>query len=280
MKKETVLAIGGFDGVHLAHQKLLENVDICLIIEKNFNSPLIAFYDKESFIKNLGVKKVISLELVDIKDMTAYEFTSKYIIDEIYKKMNLDNLTVKVGFDFCMGCGKDADCDKLRELFLSLKDKGINLNLETVDKITIDDVEVSSTAIRTSLSRGDVKLAKKMLGREFAIKNTVEHGFNLASSLGFPTANQRLNVYTPRCGVYKSFTKIDDKTYKSITNIGIKPTLGQTIEPLAETYILDFSGDLYGKIITVSLLEYLREEKKFSDLDELKKQIQKDVESI
>ena len=139
---------------------------------------------------------------------------------------------------------------------------------------------ISSTEIRKHIQDGSIDIANYMLGYDFHIKLKVIHGNQIGKTLNFPTINQRFeqNQVIPRFGVYASSTKIGDKIYNSITNVGVKPTIGSESFPLAETHIIDFEGDLYGEIITVYLKKFIRKEKKYNSLDELKNQLKIDLE--
>ena len=138
---------------------------------------------------------------------------------------------------------------------------------------------ISSTAIRQAILAGDIPLANEMLGYRYALEGEVIHGHHLGRTLGFPTLNQAipLGLLMPKFGVYSSLTHIDGETYRSITNIGIKPTIEGERAPLSETYMLGASGDFYGKVAYVELLHMMRPEKKFSGIAELKQTVLQDL---
>jgi riboflavin kinase/FMN adenylyltransferase len=140
---------------------------------------------------------------------------------------------------------------------------------------------ISSTRIRRCLQEGDIELANKMLGYPFTFRSEVLHGDARGRTLGFPTVNQRLpeGLCVPKFGVYESRAEVDGKLYKAFTNIGLRPTY-RVETPLCETHIFDFDGDLYGKTVRVELIRYIREEKIFSDINELKEQLTNDKSSI
>ena len=153
--------------------------------------------------------------------------------------------------------------------------------VETVEDVVCGGEKVSSTLIRRLLAEGSTERANTLLGSPYTIMKTVSRGAQLGRTIGFPTANQLFDAgqLVPRYGVYASSTVIDGKSYLSMTDIGMKPTVDYGGTPLAETYIHGFSGDLYGSPLRVSLLRFIRPEMKFSSLDELKEQIDRDVQT-
>ena len=140
---------------------------------------------------------------------------------------------------------------------------------------------ISSTRIRKSITLGEIEKANAMLGRDFCYDFTVVHGDKRGRTMGSPTINQFFDdgFTVPAYGVYASFCEVNGKVYPAVTNIGIRPTW-RVDDTLCETHIFDFNGDLYGETIRIELIKYLREEKEFSSLDELKKQLNYDKSSI
>jgi len=141
-----------------------------------------------------------------------------------------------------------------------------------------EEQPVSSSRIRVAMMEGEMEQAAKLLGRPFTIDFPVVHGRRLGRMLGTPTINQPFppDFVLPKFGVYASFAEVDGKRLHAVTNVGIKPTVGSEV-PLAETYLADFSGNLYGRRVPVSLLHFLRPEQKFDSLDALKNQILTDA---
>jgi riboflavin kinase/FMN adenylyltransferase len=137
---------------------------------------------------------------------------------------------------------------------------------------------VSSSKIRELLTNGRVNLARRMLGRPYGVEARVEHGSERGHKLGFPTANLRPhNRVIPRNGVYVTGTLIEGQWRRSVTNVGLRPTFGDVTEPSVETFVMNWDGDLYGDVVRVRFLHRLRDERKFSSIDELKTQIARDV---
>ena len=148
---------------------------------------------------------------------------------------------------------------------------------DEVDEVQLRGQRISSSKIRKLLSAGRVNLARRMLGRPYGVEGIIIRGNRRGHTIGFPTANLKPhNRVVPRYGVYASATLIDGTSRRSITNIGIRPTLIRC-EPSIETYIFDFDGDLYGDVLRVRFLYRIRDERKFNGIDELKAQIEKDT---
>ena len=145
----------------------------------------------------------------------------------------------------------------------------------------VDGKPVSSTRIRQLIESGDIELANKMLGRPYSYERLVVDGDKRGRQMGIPTINQNLpdNMAIPKFGVYISTTTVDGKKYESLTNIGVRPTIGSCFIS-SETHILDFNGDLYGKDILVALYSYIRPEMKFASIDELYTQINLDISAV
>jgi riboflavin kinase/FMN adenylyltransferase len=149
---------------------------------------------------------------------------------------------------------------------------------DEVPEVRLRGTRIGSTRIRELLQQGRVNWARRMLGRPYGVEGPVVRGAARGASLGFPTANIRPhNRVIPRAGVYVTATLIESQWLRSVTNIGMRPTFGDATEPSVETFVLDWSGDLYGDVLRVRFLHRLRDEKKFSSVDELKLQIERDV---
>jgi riboflavin kinase/FMN adenylyltransferase len=163
--------------------------------------------------------------------------------------------------------------------------KEAHIPAHLVDAVEADGAPVSSTRIRKLIQDGQMIAASRLLGRDYSLTGEVQHGDKRGRQLGFPTANLLPQVQGPgaRCiparGVYLSASTVGGKTFPSITNVGVKPTVQSTGPLVVETHLLDFSGDLYGKQLTVEFRDRLRDEKKFQSLAALTEQIQKDVQT-
>lgn len=284
MNKQTIYALGFFDGVHLGHQALLA---ACreLADQKVCQSGAVTFTSHPDSLV-LGQAPAL-LNTSDDRARLLYAFgvdTVKEIpfdreLMTTHWSVFLDSLLAAgaagfvCGDDFRFGAGGlgtpkklAAYCEK-RELPYAI-----------VSEQVMDGERISSTRIRALLEQGDMESVSRLLGHPHVLTGTVIPGKQLGRTLGFPTANLPVpaELATPRLGVYVCVTLVDDQTYVSLCNIGTRPTVeDEGIN--AEVHLLDFAGDLYGKEITIAFYAFLRPEKKFDSLEELKEQIAKDI---
>ena len=227
-------------------------------------------------LKSVGKKRELLLEKgFTVVDLSFTE-TMNYSPNEFIEKILIDGLNAKVvscGFDYHYGKDGKGDTESLHE---ELERRGIKVIEEPA--IQLWGEKVSSTAIRKYIADGEIDKANAMLGRHFSYDFTVRKGDGLGRVLGFPTINQCFpeDHVVPRYGVYASKVIVDGKWYPAVTNVGIRPTVSAD-NMRSETCILDFSGDLYGKNVEVFLIKYMREEVKFPSLEELSRQIEKDI---
>ncbi len=264
-KNRKAIALGDFDGMHLAHKKVITGADDVIIYSVNNHFSLL---QKSIFEKRYP--NTVFADFDEIKSMSGEQFIEDIIIRKFKAGI------VLCGYNFCFGRGASWSAFDLRK-YLEKKDVWVRI-LEHLD---FGDEPISSTRIRNALINGQLEQANQMLGYNFTFENTVYEGDRRGRTLGFPTINQCYpqGLTKVKYGVYESRCFINDKKYKSFTNIGIRPTW-QLNEPACETHIFDFNGDLYGKTVRVELVRYLRREKKFSSLDELKEQLNYDKSSI
>lgn len=283
-----VVAMGLFDGLHYGHRTVIRYaVEIAGRIPGT--SPAVFTFDTASvtskgdggvdyilsremkfeLLESLGVKYVYSPDFSNFKDLDGERFVQLVLSDKFFAK--------------CAVCGEDFRFGKgakwgVKELDVLCKKRGIKLY--SVPKVTENCGErISSTMIRGLIREGKIELANMLLGSGFALKLPVAYGRKLGRTLDFPTINQYFpkRQIVPKYGVYASRTEVCGGIYKSVTNIGVKPTVGSDA-PLAETYIIDYSGDeLYGETAKVTLTAFIRPERKFGSVDELKAQIAEDV---
>jgi riboflavin kinase/FMN adenylyltransferase len=274
-------ALGLFDGVHIGHRAVFEDtvevsnrtgltpaaITFARHTMKDKDGKLIlSETEKRAKISQVGIRAYISFDFDKIKDISAPEFV----------KLLTENYGIKhiiCGEDFRFGHNKSGDVKVLSALGQEMG-FGVTITPERLE----NGVKISSSIIREMLTRGEIENAKTMLGYDFYYFEKVVYGNEIGRSLGFPTINQIIpkNQVAPRYGVYLSKTEIDGRTFESLSNIGVKPTVSYTGKPLIETYIKDFDGDLYGRKIKVSLTRFIRSEQHFAGLDELKEQIEKD----
>lgn len=263
--KKRAVAIGDFDGMHRAHKTVItgsQNTTIYCVNNK------FSLLQKSIFEKRFP--NVVFADFNDIKNLSGEEFIEKVLINTFDAEM------VLCGFNFRFGKNAGWSAADLRA-YLEKKDIWVRI-LEHLD---FDGEPISSTRIREALRLGEIQKANEMLGYNFTFENVVIEGDHRGRTVGFPTINQHLpqGLTEPKFGVYESITYIDDKPYKSFSNIGLRPTW-RLETPLCETHIFDYSGDLYGKTIRIELLRYIREEKTFKSVDELEEQLIHDKSSI
>lgn len=288
-KRKSAVALGLFDGVHLGHRAVL---NLALEQEKNSLIPYVFTFNptmvlrkskgeygyiynhltKYDMLFNLGFKSHIrSVSFEEICGLSGEEFVKNILAD----KLNAG--VVCCGNDFRFG--KNASCG-ISELYELGKKYGFEVCI--ADDVVYEGETVSSTAVRNMLLNGDAVRAWQFLGEPYAINKAVVHGAELGRTIGFPTINQLFSKgqLVPKFGVYASDVCIDGIWYRAMTNIGMKPTVNYDGMPLAETYIIGFSGDLYGRNVQMNIREFIRPERKFDSVDELKRQIADDIESI
>ncbi len=284
--KKTVCALGFFDGVHEAHSLILTECvrhaqqqglkSLALTFEKSpaeyFGKKikyLTSLSQKEALMKNLGIDEVIVLECNE----KTLSLTPEQFVDEILvKRLNVSALFC--GFNYTFGKNASGNIEVLKELCSKR-----NIDVFITPCMTDYGVTVSSSEIRSALSRGDIELANSLLKRPFEVRGVVSEGKKLGRTLNFPTANiYPDNLPDLPYGVYATKTCINKKEYASVTNVGVNPTVND-MSLRVETFIIDFDGDIYKNNIAIKFYKFLRAEKAFSSLDELKKQIATDTEN-
>lgn len=283
MANKTSVALGYFDGLHKGHMKILHSAlsssgdgvePLVLlfdchpqtVIGKTAPSSIMTKDDRDSLLSEMGFH-ILTIPFTDIREMSAKEFVEEIL----FRKLNAK--TVCCGFNYRFGKNASGDSKTLSEL---CKNYGIETIVESEQ--TVDGETVSSTKIRSLIEDGNITLVNKLLGRPFGYTLEVIHGNKNGRLLGFPTANQAFpeNFTVPKYGVYASKTTVDGKIYRSITNIGIRPTLSDDTL-LSETHIIGFDRDLYGEKIKVELLKFIRSERKFNSLEEVFTQVREDI---
>lgn len=264
-KIRKAVAIGDFDGMHRAHKKVITGADDVTIYSVNNKFSLL----QKSIFQDRYPNTVFA-DFDEIKGMSGQEFIEKILVEKFNAGIIL------CGFNFRFGKNASWGALDMRK-YLESKDVWVRI-LEHLD---FDGDPISSTRIREAVSKGEIEKANEMLGYNFTFESKVIEGDRRGRTVGFPTINQHLpqKLITPKFGVYESACIVDGKSYKAFTNIGIRPTW-RVDKPLCETHIFDYSGNLYGKIIRIELIKYLREEKEFSSVDDLKKQLEYDKSSI
>ena len=288
-EEQLVVTIGNFDGLHKGHKKIIQEMKN---ISLNSSAKTMVIFTephaKEFFSMDKNIMeqparispwrdkfKNLENENIDFAFFLKFNkslqtMSPEIFIEKVLGPLNISNLMI--GDDFRFGQDRKGD-------FLMLKDwsKSQGISLSKLPTFSIDNRRVSSTWIRETLSLSDFSTTKKLLGRPYSFEGKVVHGNRLGRSIGFPTANIWLPKNNlPIKGVFSVKISIDVSEFEGIANIGIRPTVGGT-SPVLEVNIFDFKKEIYGKRIKVEFVKKIRDEKKFDSLDDLKKQIAKDV---
>lgn len=277
---KNAIALGTFDGVHIGHRAVLDLPSDYRKIAVTFSLPPKALLsgeislittpkDKCRILKNIGIDEVFFLEFEEVKNMSPTDFLN-FLMDKYNPKF------ISCGFNYRFGKNGEGNTDTIKSFC-----EGNGILFKINEPVTSENTVVSSTYIRKLLKNGQVKEANALLSEPFSFEAEVDSGDKRGRTIGFPTANQKYpkELVKLRLGVYKTKIEIDEKHYFGITDIGIRPTY-ELDYVISETYIRGFSGDLYGKNLRITPLEFLREEKKFSSLEELKEQIKKDINRV
>jgi riboflavin kinase/FMN adenylyltransferase len=284
-----VVVLGNFDGVHLGHRAVLRRG----VEEAHGRSvPLIAAtFDphpravlwpgrepkllttlelRREELKRQGTEEVYAIRFdLALSRKSPEEFVRNVLVGE------LGAGTVVVGENFRFGHRAAGDFDDLRRLMREAGGEAYAVSLEGAN----GEAEITSTRIRELVAAGDVEGAARLLGRPYVLRGEVVEGDRRGRQLGFPTANVLPDpaVVVPARGVYAGFVRFDGEEYAACTNIGVAPTFARA-ESRVEAHLLDFAGDLYGKTVDVGFVRRIREEKRFSGVEELRAQISRDVE--
>ncbi len=285
----TALTLGNFDGIHLGHQTLLlKTVEQAKILQ--IPSAVVTYYPnpavvlgkrpnfkyltpeptKEKLISSFQIDYLLVLEFnEELSRMSAEDFLEKIIIRELNAKY------IVIGYNHFFGANRRGDF-----ALLDANAKVHGYNVELKDAVVNGDQKISSSVIRKHLESGEVNLANKLLGRSFSLEGNVKLGDQRGRTIGFPTANIEIpsDVLLPAIGVYACYTVVDDREYRSMVNVGQNPTFdGKQLH--IESNIFDFAQDIYGKSIEIKFVQKIRDEVKFSGIEELKKQLERDREA-
>lgn len=288
IQRPTVLTLGVFDGLHLGHQLIMQTVvdrarvvgavptvitfdpHPRAVLHPESAPPLLQTFDQkiEAF-GVLGIEQTIVIRFTnDFSRIRAADFLRDVVIDRLHGK------EVYLGKGFAFGHDREGNIELLQRLGGQL-----GFVAGEVPEVKLRGSRVSSSKIRQLLAAGQVNLARRMLGRPYGVEGRVERGSERGHTLGFPTANLHPhNRVIPRNGVYVTGTLIEGQWRRSVTNVGVRPTFGDASEPSVETFVMNWDGDLYGDVVRVRFLYRLRDERKFSSIEELKSQITRDVD--
>ncbi|MBQ3174999.1 MAG: bifunctional riboflavin kinase/FAD synthetase [Bacteroidales bacterium] len=284
-----VAATGFFDGVHKGHRKVLS--ELCRVAaDEGKESAVITFWphprnvlqqdacnlrllnsldEKERLVKDLGVDKFITIPFSrEFSKLSTKEFL------DIYLKQKYDVSTLIIGYDHRLGSNANQSQKEMMETARSL-----GINVVRVEEFLIDDNIISSTKVRNLLTVGDITSANDFLGYNYELNGVVVSGQRLGRTIGFPTANMKLYnplKVVPGNGVYAVWAEVFGKSYMGMCNIGTRPTVADSNERTIETYILNFNEDIYGLDLKIKFVGKIRDEKKFTSLEMLKEQLEKD----
>lgn len=287
----SVVTVGTFDGVHLAHKEIVREV-VHRARMREGRSVVVTFdpHPKEVVTSQRGPVSllttieerleqfsVLGVELLYIINFT-YEF-SRQSSEEFYRRYLIDGTGVSevvVGYDHMFGRDREGKTGELVTM-----GKQYDFSVFAMHPFTVDGQVVSSTQIRKSLAAGDIERANKFLGREYSLRGTVVRGDERGRTIAFPTANilpDSGKKMVPLNGVYFVGVTVREQTYFGMMNIGVRPTVSDASRRTLEVHLFDFNGDIYGEKITVRFISKLRDEQKFASLEELTRQLGHDRE--
>jgi riboflavin kinase/FMN adenylyltransferase len=287
IQKPTVLTLGVFDGLHLGHQKIMRTVaeraraiDAVAtaitfdphpraVLHPETAPPLLQTLDQRlANFDLLGIEQAIVIHFdPDFAAQHAEDFLYSIVHDRLHAK------EVYLGKGFAFGKNRGGNIELLRKM-----SKELGFLADEVGEVRLRGQRVSSSKIRELLAAGRINLARRMLGRPYGVEGVIVRGNRRGHTIGFPTANLHPhNRVIPKFGVYATATLVDGIWRRSITNIGVRPTFGTDFEPSIESYIFDFDRELYGDVIRVRFLHRIRDERKFTGIEELKAQIERDT---
>jgi len=289
IEQPAYVAIGVFDGVHLGHQAVIRRaVDEARI---NGGASVVMTFDphpvrilrpdqgpllltstphKLQLIERLGVDFTFIVNFTaEVAQMAPQDFLM--LLQKSYRKLG----EICVGYRWTFGKNRAGNIEMIARVGSQQ-----GFAVKGMEPVAIDGEIVSSTLLRNLISSGELRRASKLLGRPYSLLGEVKHGQKLGSTLGFPTANLDVHaeLYPPN-GVYAVRARMEGKLYQGVANIGVRPTVNDSGERVLEVHLLDFSADIYGKVLEIEPVEFIRPEKKFIDRDTLVKQIENDIAS-
>lgn len=286
--KHTCLTVGTFDGVHLGHQKIINEM-IYQSVERSCRNLLITFEPHPQLVlaKNSDIRLLSTLEqkldylkYLSIQNVLVINFTknfselsfNSFIEDYLIKKIGLN--TIIVGADHHFGKDRQGNPKILKEM-----GENLGFSVIEVEPLMYKDAKISSSRIRKSLLSGEIKLANEMLGKKYELKGKVVKGNQRGKEIGFPTANIELDnphKLIPMRGVYFVEVDINNRNFYGMMNIGYRPTFNNSSELILEVHIFYFREDIYDEFIIIRFIDKLRDEKKFNSVAELKQQLEID----
>ena len=286
LDKPSVATIGTFDGVHLGHKKILKSL-ISNSNETDLNSVLITFDPHPKKVINPNSKielintteeKIDILKNLGLDYLIIHEFSKSFsnIDAEEFVKILIEKLKIRkliVGYDHRFGKNRNADINDLKKF-----GKKYSFEVIEISPFDIDEINISSTKIRNSIYEGKIEICKKYMGFNFKLFGKVVKGMSRGNKIGFPTANIVVidkDKIIPKNGVYLVSSKIDNKLYYGMMNIGYNPTFGNQEKSIEVNYF-DYNSNLYNKTLTIEFIKYMRDEIQFNSVNELIKKLNND----
>jgi riboflavin kinase/FMN adenylyltransferase len=287
LNSPSIITIGTFDGVHIGHKKIIDQLT-SISSEQQLTSILLSFFphpkmvlqndselklintitEKEELLNNLGLDYLVIKEFTkDFSRLSALEF----VRDILVNKLNAKHIII--GYDHHFGRNRTANIEQLKEFGLLYDFKVTEILAQD-----INDISISSTKIRQALIKGEIQLANKFLGYDFFFNGNVVHGNSIGKTISFPTANIEVDEpykLVPKNGVYIVKTIINKKLIFGMMNIGVNPTFDGTKQSI-EIHFLNFNKNIYNKNLTIYMISRIRDEKKFNSVEDLKKQLELD----
>lgn len=286
LDRPSAVAIGKFDGVHRGHQSLLRHVleqrekGLQAVVFTFDPSPAALFSgeslpelttkrEKRTLFRELGIDVLIEFPL----NFTTAAMEPETFVEKILAE-RMKTAYIAAGEDLSFGNKGKGDAALLQKMAGKF-----GYRTEIIEKVCLEGVEISSSYVREVIKAGDMERAERLIGEAYSVSGIVAHGKKLGRRLGMPTVNllPEREKLLPPYGVYFSEVSVGERVYKGITNIGCKPTVNDEKQTGVETYLYDFAQDIYGREITVRLFSFLRPERKFASVEELKKQMAADI---
>ena len=291
MEQKRVIALGFFDGVHLGHGALLRRVTeragelnaIPAAVTFDAHPKSIILGQGSSLLTTPSDRADLMQRLYGIRDIIVARFDSTlmhmdwraFVTDYLVSQNNAVHLVA--GHDFRFGYMGQGNAQRLQQLCAEL-----GIGCDIIPPVSVDEIPVSSTYIRTLVAQGEMERAAQFLGHPFCLTEQVRHGKKLGSRLGFPTVNLHIpgGCVVPAFGVYACRLWVDGPSYAAATNVGVRPTVDDDGTVTVEGTLLDFNGSLYEKTVRMEFYKHIRPEQKFETLDALRTQVMCDIETV
>ena len=288
----TCVAVGTFDGLHVGHRLIVQTL-VETASKKGLKSLILTFdpHPRKVLFPDRGLNLILSPEeKVEVLSTTGIDYLVVHHFDKNFASINSEDFMNKVmvgklgmrhlvsGFNNHFGCDRMGDVEVLQQY-----GRRFGFEVSRLDAAMLNGISASSTSVRNALMEGDVTSAASILGYSYYISGTVVHGRHIGTQIGFPTANIKpdcADKLIPKAGVYAASVQVEGNLFQSVVNIGENPTISDSNNTTIEAYILDFDGDIYGKNVRVYLYRRIRDQKKFSNLEQLALAIENDIAEV